>query len=137
MYKSGQGMTSRIGVLVLIVAFGAYAGYSWYAHFHGTESVPVGPIGAAVLVLFFSGLGVFTALKNPRSCDFLIDMDVELRKVMWPDTSPPFDPKAEAWGATYVVIITVFVFAVFIYVVDLGLSALLQEGLFPVLFGTG
>ena len=107
MYKLGQGMTSRIGVLVLIVAFGAYAGYSWFAHFHGAQSVPIGPIGAAVLVLGFSALAVYTVLLNPRSSDFLIDMDVELRKVIWPDTSPPFDPKAEAWGATYVVIITV------------------------------
>lgn len=132
MYKSGQGMTSRIGVLALIIAFGAYAGYSWYGFFYGTQAAA---IGAVVLLGFFVGIAVYTALKNPKTCDFLIDMDAELRKVVWPDTKPIFDPKAEAWGATYVVIITVIIFAVFIYVVDLGLAAVLQDELFPLLFG--
>ncbi|MBN1256703.1 MAG: preprotein translocase subunit SecE [Planctomycetes bacterium] len=129
-------MTSRIGILALIVLFGMYAGYSWFGHFGGQP----GTIGAVVLLGFFTILSIYISLINNRSTDFLIELDAELRKVMWPATSPLFDPKAEAWGATFVVIVTVIVFALFIYLSDKGLTFFLQHpkyGLFEVLFGKG
>lgn len=136
-------MTSRIGILVLIVLFGMYSGYSWYAGTYN-DLAPYGgltaTIGAALLVLGFAALAVHTTLFNAKAAEFLADMDVELRKVVWPQTQPVFDPKAEAWGATYVVIVTVIVFACFIAVVDMGLTVVLQNenfGLFRLLFGGG
>jgi preprotein translocase subunit SecE len=90
-----------------------------------------------VLLLGGAAAAVYVALLNPRSCDFLIETDGELRKVVWPETTPVFSPRAEAWGATFVVIITVAVFGAFIWVVDTVLGWILQQGLFPLLFGTG
>lgn len=142
-HKPGQGMGSRIGILVLIVLFGMYSAYSWYAAYYNELAAHGGAVslvGGVVLLLGFAGLAAYTALWNPKSVEFLIDMDIELRKVVWPETQPVFDPKAEAWGATYVVIITVIVFACFIALVDLGLTAVLQNqevGLFRLLFGSG
>lgn len=138
MYKQGQGVFSRTGILVLIALFGIYSGYSWYNHFLDVD-MSSGALawawgGAVVLAVGFIVLGIMTSVTNPKSCDFLIDMDVELRKVIWPDTQPVFDPKAEAWGATYVVIITVIVFALFIYLVDVFLTYTVQMGLLPWLY---
>jgi len=124
-------MASRTGAFALIALVGLYSGYSWYGWLYGSQWAIGGGIALVVAGIV---LAVFTALKNPRTCDFLIDMDGELRKVIWPETKPPFDPKAEAWGATYVVIITVVVLTAYIYVVDLILGHLIQDGLFKLLY---
>jgi preprotein translocase SecE subunit len=134
-------MTSRIGILCLLVLAGLYSGVSWHGAFYavGASAAHGGALalgGGVALPLLFVAVGVFVTLVQPRTSDFLIDMDSELRKVVWPDTQPVFDPKAEAWGATYVVIITVIVFAVFIFLVDKVLEYALQNSLFPVLFST-
>jgi preprotein translocase subunit SecE len=125
--------------MALLVLFGAYAGYSWYSEFYsvsetsGTGGV-VSMIGATVLVLGFLVIAYLIGVATPKTCDFLIDMDSELKKVIWPDVQPVFDPKAEAWGATYVVIITVIVLTVFIYAVDIFLTFAVQDGLLSWLF---
>lgn len=139
MYKNGQGMMSRIGIFVLCVLLGFYSGYMFKDAFGGSlnsifRTTWFAPFSQVFLTLVFVGLGGWISFVLPRTADFLIDMDVELRKVIWPETQPLFSKKAEAWGATYVVIITVIVMTLFIYVVDLGWQWVVQEGLFGKLY---
>ncbi len=136
MYKAGQGMPSRIGALLVGVLIAAYASYSWF-RWH-----PFGPIGRTggvmsvdfviSLILLFGLLGFFAwvAFRKPVSSDYLIDMDDELRKVIWPSVMPLFDPKTEAWGSTYVVIVCAIIFTLFIWLVDLILQWVITYGLF-------
>ena len=50
--------------------------------------------------------------------------------MVWPTTAPLFDPKAEAWGSTYVVIVCTAMFTVFIWLADLFLHFGITEFLF-------
>jgi preprotein translocase SecE subunit len=85
---------------------------------------------AGVLLVGIAGLFVWMVFKRPGSADYLIDMDDELRKVVWPSVLPLFDPKTEAWGSTYVVIVCAILFTAFIWLVDLFLQYTITYGLF-------
>ena len=138
MYKIGQGMISRIGILVLCVLLGFYSGYKFDDVYGGWLDEYIGAwtdtFAQVFLTLLISAIGFYISFILPKSVDFLIDMDVELRKVIWPETQPLFSQKAEAWGATYVVIITVIVMTAFIYAVDIGLEYVIQKGILDQLF---
>jgi preprotein translocase subunit SecE len=43
---------------------------------------------------------------------------------------PLFDPKTEAWGSTYVVIVCSILFTIFIWVTDVVLQLVITQGLF-------
>ncbi len=111
--------------LLLIVGF--YAGYSWYYFCHADMEASaveekvymILRLAGTLLLLLGSGvLGYLLAMVRPSSSDYLIDMDVELRKVVWPSIQPLFDPKAEAWGSTYIVIACTVIITVYIWIVD-------------------
>lgn len=141
MYKAGQGMPSRIGAMIVGALIAFYASYSWF-RWH-----PFGPIGRSgsaispdfiisiILLIAVLILAGWVAFKSPKSADYLIDMDDELRKVVWPGVMPLFDPKTEAWGSAYVVIVCAIIFTVFIWIVDLILQFVITYGLFELLFG--
>jgi preprotein translocase subunit SecE len=50
---------------------------------------------------------------------FLGEVRSELKRTTWPS-------RKEVWGTTTVVIVTVFIFAVFLFVVDITLSRLVD-----------
>lgn len=62
-------------------------------------------------------------LKKPefieKSIQFLREVKIELKKVTWP-------PKNQAISFTAVVLILVFIFAIYFGIVDAGLSALVR-----------
>jgi len=43
---------------------------------------------------------------------------------------PLFDPKTEAWGSTYVVIVCAGFFTVLLWLLDVGLEFTIRRGLF-------
>ncbi|MCC8180184.1 MAG: preprotein translocase subunit SecE [Planctomycetes bacterium] len=137
MYKAGQGMPSRIGTLIVGVLIAAYAALSWFSWQRPVGAltrydafVNAGFIGSLMLLVGVIALFAWLAFKSPRSSDYLIDMDDELRKVVWPSVLPLFDPKTEAWGSTYVVIVCAILFTIFIWLVDLMLQLVVTYGLF-------
>ena len=135
MYKAGQGMASRVGAMVVGILIAAYASLSWYRWhpFAAGASAGIGSIDlgiAGVLLLGIAACFAWFVFKRPASSDYLIDMDDELRKVVWPSVLPLFDPKTEAWGSTYVVIVCAVLFTVFIWLVDLFLQYTITYGLF-------
>ena len=130
-------MASRIGAVVVGILVAAYAAMSWFAWQRPLAAssrldafVNLGFIGAVILLLGVSALFAWLTLRSPRGSDYLIGMDDELRKVVWPAVMPLFDPKTEAWGSTYVVIVCSIFFTVFIYVADWLLQYVISYGLF-------
>ena len=132
MYKAGQGMPSRIGAMVVGILIAAYASFSWYRWnpFSGFASGRIIDLSVAgVLLIGLAVLFAWAVFKKAGSADYLIDMDDELRKVVWPSVMPLFDPKTEAWGSTYVVIVCSILFTVFIWLVDIILNLVVTRGL--------
>ncbi|MDR3211850.1 MAG: preprotein translocase subunit SecE [Planctomycetota bacterium] len=114
-----------------------YASVSWYGWLRPlgvtTRSqyfLSAGFLGAIILLLAVALLFAWLTFRSPRSSDYLIDMDDELRKVVWPSVMPLFDAKTEAWGSTYVVIICAIIFTIFVWLVDLFLQYTVSYGLF-------
>ncbi len=134
MYKAGQGMPSRVGAMVVGILIAAYASLSWYrwqpfaSGTSGAGSIDLGVAG--VLLIGIAAFFAWFVFKRPSSSDYLIDMDDELRKVVWPAVLPLFDPKTEAWGSTYVVIVCAILFTLFIWLTDLILQYVITYGLF-------
>ena len=56
---------------------------------------------------------------NFKVAEFLQQVKAELQKVTWPT-------RKETYGSTVVVIVLVLMVAVFLWVIDTGLSALIQ-----------
>ena len=126
-------MPSRIGAMVVGILIAAYAAFSWYRWNPFSDMSGAGVVDlsvAGVLLVGLAGLFAWMVFKRPGSADYLIDMDDELRKVVWPGVMPLFDPKTEAWGSTYVVIVCAILFTVFIWLVDIILQYTITYGLF-------
>jgi len=124
--KQGQGMIVRLTagiVLLMLVAFGCTSlvdaiGASWWQDGHVLPAVPFFEfeINNGQLISFFvflgGAFGIYTMVVNhPAVADFLIETESELRKVSWPEMN-------EFFNATIVVLITIFVIAMFLAVAD-------------------
>ena len=131
---------SRYGAVALAVMIAVYAAFCWWYWQVGSSSEMTmgnvqaltnarGIVGAVILLAGITGCGVWLAFFHEVAGEFLIDVDTELRKVVWPEVLPLFDPKTSAWGSTYVVIITTIILTVYIGVVDRVLSWVLTEHL--------
>ncbi len=122
-YKRGQGKYTRattfaVGALIsaLVAHFvwgqldGSNMGY-WKA-----STLPVGLYLVYVipLVVFVGVVAVaYLAVNRPRSADFMIATEGEMKKVSW-------SSKREIVGGTKVVIATTFIMALILWMVDLG-----------------
>jgi preprotein translocase SecE subunit len=113
-YKSGQGYWTRI---VSAAGFGLLLaqGTFWiWQKFGSGASMTAKYVAAAAALLFLAGLGsvVFWVLgRNPRSVDFLVATEGEMKKVNW-------SSRREVTTSTGVVIFTMLVIAVFCFFCD-------------------
>ena len=129
-------MPSRFGTMLVGVLIAAYTAFSWF-RWHpfspvtrAASALSVDLIIALALLVGVSAFAAWLCFRSPKSSDYLIDMDDELRKVVWPSVMPLFDPKTEAWGSTYVVIVCAVIFTIFVWLVDLILQYAITYGLF-------
>ena len=113
-YKSGQGYWTR---MISAVAFGlllAYGAFWIWAKAGAGASVTQKYVAGSVALVFLAGLGsvAFWLLgRNPRSVDFLVATEAEMKKVNW-------STRREVMGSTGVVITTMLAIAVFCFVCD-------------------
>ena len=118
LYKPGQGTYVRWGTAIgvgAIAVFGAAfvgeqmrlftQGMSEQVEFIVKTLVPVALIAVAAYFIFW-GVG-----QNHRVVEFMIATEGEMKKVNW-------STRREIWGATRVVIFTVFALAIILAVVD-------------------
>lgn len=125
--KSGRGRYVRVGtavavvVVALVICYYLWVllnrhvsddfGYKVYLEY----AVPAGLFAASALVMAYY-------LNRPRAVDFLIATEGEMKKVSW-------SSKAELVGSTTVVIVTVILLALYIYLADNIIIAMLTRGL--------
>lgn len=142
-YKKSQGMIVRTTsgiILFLIALYGCYALYKFIppldtsirpyrATFWGTELIKLplfdfiinyGMVLSAIFFILISLLIYRWLLNKPKTVDFLIETEDELKKVSWP-------PKHQYFGSTVAVIISVVVIGVFLLVVDLVFMRLIRD----------
>lgn len=117
-YKTGQGYWTRMvsaSAAGLLLAQGTF----WMWSKVGAGAVGTTKYVAAALALVFlgaAGSGIFWALgRNPRTVDFLIATEGEMKKVNW-------STRREVVNSTGVVIFTMLVIAIFCYVCDQGFA---------------
>jgi len=142
-YKPGQGFYTRvgtaIGVGVLAVAGAVYL-FSELGGVIDPASPYALPIRYGVAVGFLLVMGLLTYWivgLNPRTNDFFIATEGEMKKVSW-STWP------EVVRSTKVVIVTVLLLGIFLFVVDLAfmmffswIGVLKGWSAFERVFGTG
>lgn len=113
-YKSGQGYWTR---MISAVAFGlllTYGAFWIWAKAGAGASVTQKYVAGSVALVFLAGLGsvAFWLLgRNPRSVDFLVATEAEMKKVNW-------STRREVMGSTGVVITTMLAIAIFCFVCD-------------------
>jgi len=117
LYKPGQGKWARgIGAAAL-VGMGIWAAiktYEWSAAEDYTAYI------APTIILAGFLTAAFLLTNRPRSVDFLIETEVEMRKVTWPTSR-------EVLGATAVVIVMVLVLGVYLFFWDNALIWLFKQ----------
>ena len=120
-YKKGQGYWTRMGTAIAAALLGvltAYHLYAWLPALIHLGSSPeaqarsrhIALIVATAFLVGFAGL-VWWVTNKPTNVDFLIATDSEMKKVNW--TS-----RKELIGSTKVVIVFMFLIAIFLFVVD-------------------
>jgi preprotein translocase subunit SecE len=136
-YRPGEGRITRYGALVIAIGMGAFSAYRWWLWGSPRVMLPFvgrlplvgghqlnwGEVGATVILVAFVLGGYGLAFVRPGTSDFLIETEIELRKVTWPEWKPLFRSTTELWGSTYVVIMVVAALVFFIFAVDRGLIA--------------
>lgn len=147
-YKPGDGYATRLGMMVVVMAYVAFACHHWYYNWvylrnfiDGTlNAISLGvlvrwtyePLAArwiatlGTLLLAAGGFAVayyFIYVKRQTS-EFLIKTDTELGKVTWPSITPWFKTESKVWGATYVVLIVVAALTLYVFGMDMVLQSL-------------
>jgi len=123
-YKSGQGywtrMMSAIGAGVLVGAGVAYVWGELEAVQLPIETVLAQGIMAAVIVLIGAAVIYRFIYSAPRTSEFLIATEGEMKKVNW-------STRREVIGSTWVVIAIAFIIATILLTVDIGFSTIFRQ----------
>ena len=135
LYRKGQGKWTRLiaaGGIMALVSFGCWSLYNYLMGFPSVRGVEIGTIPGVeivvnlpflIAVVLFAGFAVLVYHLvgfRKRVCDFLIETELEMKKVSWPSAS-------EVFGSSIIVIITVIIFALFAVACDLILVFLMQR----------
>ena len=117
-YKSGQGYWTRMSSGVgagLLAGAGIWWLWDQLSAYHSDYTLYIQG-GVAVGLIAVCGLMIFYWVgANPRTCDFLIATEGEMKKVNWPG-------KHELLGSTWVVICCTAMFALLLWAADMGFS---------------
>ena len=125
-YKKGQGYWTRMGTVIGVVLVGAFMAYNLYAYIptflpEGVKPKTGTAIGFGVAVGFAIAYTIFVwrLMNKPTNVDFLIATDSEMKKVNW--TS-----RRELIGSTKVVVIFMFLTALFLFLCDLVFISIMR-----------
>ncbi|HET6247924.1 MAG TPA: preprotein translocase subunit SecE [Tepidisphaeraceae bacterium] len=118
LYKRGQGYWTRMGTVIGAVLIGAFTAYELYAQLPTFLPDRLGhnralQVSIAITAVFAIAYSLFCwhYMNKPGNADFLIATDSEMKKVNW--TS-----RTELIGSTKIVIIFMFLVAIFLFAVD-------------------
>ena len=138
-YKPDQGRWVRGAMTVTVTALWAFGCYGlhdwpsydwtlWYRTFPEGEGglLAVGTVVSALLWLAGTAASAWGSWVHPRASEFLIETEIELRKVSWPydPAHGVFSPRQEFVGSAIVVIVFMAVLILFLGVADYALYGL-------------
>ncbi len=121
LYKRNQGKRIRTITFISVVgiaAIGAYKLSDVLSSYRYTSS-PFVQFGIPVLMMAGVALLMFWIVNRPKSADFLIATEGEMKKVSW-------SSRKEVIGSTKVVIVTTLIMAVVLFGVDSAFIWLFQ-----------
>jgi len=130
-YKRGQGKWARYLAAGSVGALSVYGCYSLYHYLNaGSLRAPllfIPGVDLDINVPFLVAFGLFVAiaitvyvlLNKAKVGDFLIETELEMKKISWPGRS-------ELIGSSTVVIITVVIIALVIMLFDFSVQALMR-----------
>jgi preprotein translocase subunit SecE len=137
-YKKEQGkyvrVSTAVGAAVVLLVVCYYAWLLLERHLPGGATTPGADAEAgvpykvyleyAIPAVMFAALAVVGLfyMNKPVVVDFLIATESEMKKVSW-------SSRAELVGSTAVVLVTVFLLALFIWLADFGIIFGLSRGL--------
>ena len=139
-YRPNDGiLVRRIAVIgfLLLTGFACFRWFLWMQDAiwpYSSESPPPwslhwGTVGAAVLGLVGLLIGFRICFVSLKVSTFLIETEIELRKVSWPEYKPWFSSQAEVWGSTYVVVAVLLLMACLLFSIDYAFRTI-QELIF-------
>jgi preprotein translocase SecE subunit len=107
-----------LGIYAAQAWFFSYAPVGFFGLVLAGHRLSLGDVGAGIL--FFASLAgcLWTCFVNQKASNFLIEVEIELRKVTWPAMKPWFSSRTEVWASTYVVLAVTGILTLFVYVVD-------------------
>jgi len=117
-YKKGQGRYARIVTFVSGVVLGI-GGAVVLSNKLALYAPPVVQYGVPSLFVAVLGLLLFWVVNRPKSADFLIATEGEMKKVSW-------SSRKEIIGSTKVVIVATFMMAALLAAVDAGFAVLFR-----------
>jgi preprotein translocase subunit SecE len=147
-HKPGEGYATRLGMMVVVMAYVAFACHHWYYNwvylrnfiegtltpislgvlvrwtYDPTASRVIATLGTLTIAAAGFAVAYFFIYVKRRTAEFLIKTDGELSKVNWPSITPWFKPESKVWGATYVVLIVVAALTLYVFSVDLVLQSI-------------
>lgn len=112
-YKRGQGKYTRITTFVGGAAVGVLVARYVWEELKGVT--PYVAYGVPLVILAAAFILMYWIINRPRSADFMIATEGEMKKVSW-------SSKKEIVGGTKVVIVTTLLLAVLLWAVDLAFS---------------
>lgn len=117
-YKRNQGKYTRVTSAVAGVVLSGWGCYALVQKLGGSIDKPLLGVdaiywqfGIPVLLLVGLLLLIFWLVNRPRNADFLIATEGEMKKVSW-------SSRKEVIGSTKVVIVTTFIMAALLFLVD-------------------
>ena len=111
-YKRGQGKYTRITTFVAVMVIAIIGAAALSGKLGGYTTNAYVRFGIPTALVALLGLFMFWMVNRPRSADFMISTEGEMKKVSW-------SSRKEVVGSTKVVIVTTFILAGILFGVDL------------------
>ncbi len=126
-YKKKQGKHTRLATFMSVMFIGAVGAYELSTALAAWDATNIAYVRYGVPVLAAGLLAwlMFWIVNRPKTADFLIATEGEMKKVSW-------SSRKEVIGSTKVVMITTFILAVLLLAVDLVFQLAFQTiGVMP------
>jgi preprotein translocase subunit SecE len=118
-YKRGQGRYLRIATFAAVETVGLGGSLALSAKLEAYAPIYIA-YGLPVLLLGALTVFMFWMVNRPKSADFLIATEGEMKKVSW-------SSRKEIVGSTKVVIVATFILAAILYAVDVMFAVLSRK----------
>jgi preprotein translocase subunit SecE len=116
-YKRGQGKYTRITTFVGVMLLVVIGAVKLSEQLTTAQLSPLVRYGIATALVVVAAIVMFWLVNRPRSADFMIATEGEMKKVSW-------SSRKEVIGSTKVVLITTLILTAILFAVDMVFTQL-------------